>query len=344
MEFHSHLLREIVRCLEFGALLPIWVTEDSLPREVKKDMVVQLFGRPAIRRRVIPFAAACVAICGSLVATLPAGAAPSAPLPVKAGARYIALGDSLAFGYREAANLPAPTYNKAHSFVGYPEIVAKDLNLKLNNGSCPGETTGSMIRTKAASNGCEHGVGNVGPGYRSHYPLKSEYLRSQLDWAIDILKFYRGARLVTVSLGADDVALCQKTTADHCTSPAEISAMVTTVKNHMAQILYRLRQGALYKGQIVLVNDYSPNYADPVETNLVKQMNAAFDSSAAKWHAQVAQSFGAFQSAAAQTNGDGCAAGLLTILQSAATPCGAAPSMAGQVVLASAVEQAVVKS
>jgi hypothetical protein len=120
--------------------------------------------------------------------------------------------------------------------------------------------------------------------------------------------------------------------------------MVTRVKKHIGQVLYRLRLGALYKGQIVLVNDYSPNYSDPVETNLVKQMNAAFDSAAVKWHAQVASTFEAFQNAAAQTKGDACAAGLLTILQGAATPCGTAPSTAGQVVLASAVEQAIVKS
>lgn len=253
------------------------------------------------------------------------------------------MGDSVSFGYREAANLPAPTYNKPHSFVGYPEIVAKDLGLKLNNGSCPGETSGSMITIKAPTNGCEHGVGNVGAGYRSRYSLKQEYLSSQLSWAIDLLKYYRGTRLVTLSLGASDIALCQETTADHCTSPAEISAMTTKLKNHVAEILERLRRGALYKGQLVLVNDYSANYADPVQTNLVNAVNAAFDSLATKWHAAVAPTFQAFQNAAAQTSGDACAAGLLTVLQGAATPCGAEPSLAGQTVLASAVEKVIVK-
>lgn len=307
-------------------------------------MVVHIFRRPEARRRWVPFAAACVAICGSLVATLPAGASPSAPPPVGPGSRYIALGDSVSFGYREAANLPKPTYNAARSFVGYPEIVAKDLGLKLNNGSCPGETSGSMITIKAPSNGCEHGVGNVGPGYRTNYPLKQSYLGSQLSWAIDLLKYYRGTKLVTLSVGASDVALCQATTADHCASPTEVSAMTTKVKKNVYQVLERLRRGALYKGQLVLVNDYSPNYADPVQTNLAKAVNAAFDSSAAKWHAQIAPTFESFQNAAAQTSGDACAAGLLTVLQSAATPCGAEPSVAGQTVLAAAVEQVIVKS
>lgn len=307
-------------------------------------MIVQFLRRPTLRRRVLPLAAAGIAICGSLVATLPAGAAPSGPPPVAPGSRYLALGDSLSFGYREPGNLPVPDYKTARSFVGFPEVVAKDLGLKLTNGSCPGETSGSMIAVKAPTNGCERGVGNVGRGYRGHYPLKTGYSGSQLSFAIDWLKYFRGTRLLTLSIGADDVALCQATTTDHCASATESSAMVAKVKNHVFEILQRLRRGARYKGQIVVVNDYSPNYSDPAQTSLAKALNKALASSASRWQARVARSFQAFHHAAAQAHGDACAAGLLTILQAASTPCGAEPSVAGQALLASSVEQVTAKS
>jgi hypothetical protein len=66
---------------------------------------------------------------------------------------YLALGDSIVFGYR-----PLPSfadYRNPAAFTAYPEDVARALKLNLVNAACPGETTASMINTGAPSNGCE---------------------------------------------------------------------------------------------------------------------------------------------------------------------------------------------
>src|ERR1700692_2390125 len=57
---------------------------------------------------------------------------------------YLALGDSVAFGYAPPQAVPAPNYANAGSFVGYPEDVAELLGERVSNASCPGETSTSM--------------------------------------------------------------------------------------------------------------------------------------------------------------------------------------------------------
>jgi len=47
-----------------------------------------------------------------------AGRGTSAPMPpITAGSRYLALGDSVTFGYQEPQVIPAPDYSNAASFV-----------------------------------------------------------------------------------------------------------------------------------------------------------------------------------------------------------------------------------
>ena len=74
--------------------------------------------------------------------------------PVVAGSRYLALGDSVPFGYREANAIDTPRPRHASNAVGFPEDVAANLGLKLTNAACPGETTGSFLNVNAQSNGC----------------------------------------------------------------------------------------------------------------------------------------------------------------------------------------------
>ena len=55
------------------------------------------------------------------------------------GTLYLALGDSLAFGYN-----PSKPTDLSNS-VGYPAIVAQIIRRRLANVSCPGESSGSFI-------------------------------------------------------------------------------------------------------------------------------------------------------------------------------------------------------
>jgi len=69
---------------------------------------------------------------------------------VTPGSDYLALGDSVSFGYRESTTVPAPDYSSAANFVGFPEDVAAALGLHLANASCPGETSSSFLMCQRA--------------------------------------------------------------------------------------------------------------------------------------------------------------------------------------------------
>jgi lysophospholipase L1-like esterase len=292
-------------------------------------------------KRGILALAATAALAGSLMSTLPASAASSPQKPVFQGARYLALGDSVPFGFREASTLPTPDYNKPKSFSGFPELVARDLGLRLTNASCPGETTSSMINKKAQSNGCLTRP-DGSPGYRAAFPLHVKYSGSQLDFAAHWLGTHPNTRLVTLMIGANDGFLCQETTPDHCAS--ELTQVLNEIHTNVGEILQRLRNRAGYAGQIVIVSYYSLNYADKNQTALSIALNQSIADAAKPYNVRIANGFRLFKRGAAQAGGDTCAAGLLTILQGQSTPCGVHPSFGGQALLASAVERVVTKS
>src|SRR3954464_2262199 len=138
----------------------------------------------AARRMVVALAAVtCVATttsCSSEDASADGGAA-SSSAAAEAGT-YLALGDSVPFGYRGGATADFP---EAANFVGYPELVGEELGYDVLNASCPGETTDSFLDATAQSNGCENTL-NSPMGYRTAYPLHVLYdsvKQSQLDYA-----------------------------------------------------------------------------------------------------------------------------------------------------------------
>src|SRR5579875_1247464 len=92
---------------------------------------------------------------GSLVAATPSQAAAPKQPPVTAGATYLALGDSIAFGCREtdSTHFPKAGYTEASNFVGYPEFVAKTRHRKRAHAACPGETASAMIDVSRQDNG-----------------------------------------------------------------------------------------------------------------------------------------------------------------------------------------------
>jgi lysophospholipase L1-like esterase len=260
------------------------------------------------------------------------------PPPVRSGTSYLALGDSVSFGYREAANLPAPVYTDASTFTGYPEDVAKALGLHVANAACPGETSKSLIAAKVTSNGCENSP--IGPvGYRTAYPLHVRYSGTQLSYAVRYLKTHPDTRLVSLMIGANDGFLCQETTKDGCAS--ELPGVLKQISINVRTILSELRYHADYRGQIVIVNYYSLDYSSATANASSQGLNAAMDSAAKPFHVEVADGYGVFKSAATQVGGDSCKAGLLTTLTTGG--CGVHPSVAGQALLAMAVEDAIVR-
>lgn len=305
--------------------------------------------RPLLPRFGRRTAVRILAVTAAASAALVTGAASSsaAPVhrqpPVKTGSNYLALGDSVSFGYRESANLPYPNYSDAKSFVGYPEYVATALGLKVANASCAGETSSSFVTSNVVSNGCEANPVTHAPGYRTFFPLHVKYSGTQLSYAIHYLKTHRNTRLVSLMIGANDGFVCRKVTTDKCAK--ELPKVLKQVKANVRIILNGIRYQAHYRGQIVILNYYSLDYTDPAQVAQSKLLNAAQDSGARPYNVSIADGYGIFKAAAAQVGGNTCTAGLITTLTPApappASPCGIHPSIGGQSLLAVAVEKVI---
>jgi lysophospholipase L1-like esterase len=262
--------------------------------------------------------------------------ADSHPAAPHSASDYLALGDSVTFGYREQANLPAPDYSDGSSFVGYPEDVGAALGLNVANAACPGETSTSLIEPNVVSNGCENSPGG-GPGYRTLYPLHVSYSGTQLQYALRFLRTHPHTELVSLMIGANDGFLCQATTPDHCAT--ELPAVLKQISSNVADILWSIRHEARYQRQIVIVNYYSLDYANATDNASGEVLNQAVDGAAQPFNVRIADGFSVFQNAALQASGSTCQAGLLTQLTTGG--CGIHPSVAGQALLASAVEDAI---
>jgi lysophospholipase L1-like esterase len=261
-------------------------------------------------------------------------------LPVTRGSSYLALGDSVPFGYQEPQVVPAPDYANAASFANYPDIVGQELHLNVANLACPGETTASFINTSAVSNGCENTLGDTTQSYRANYPLHYQYSGSQLAAALAFLAANPNTRLVSLMIGANDVFVCQEQTSDDCASVSEQLGVAEEIAKNVGIILSAIRNQAHYTGQIVIVNYYSLDYADSSD-NIESQLgDATLDLSALPYHVEIANGYGIFQAASVDSAQDPCTAGLLTQLGSPGT-CGVHPSYAGQSLLAQSVLEAI---
>jgi lysophospholipase L1-like esterase len=308
-------------------------------------------GTPATARRVLTAVLVMVCALGLLFATSGSALAkkrghkPKKPsitphTAITKGSGYLALGDSVTFGFEEQQVVPAPNYADAASFIAYPEMLGKELHLTVANAACSGETSSSLIDATAQSNGCESSPGG-GPGYRTNFPLHVSYSGSQLAYAVGYLKKHKNVRLVSLMIGANDFFVCQETTADHCSSLTEQSGVIGTVEKNVATILTAIRKQAKYNGQIVILNYYALNYADQAAAQQSALLNQSVDGAARPFHVEIADGFGELEAAAAHSGGSSCTAGLLTQLTGASTPCGIHPSYAGQALLAQAVENAI---
>jgi lysophospholipase L1-like esterase len=288
--------------------------------------------RSLIRRAAM---AACVAV-GVAAGLMPAVSASAGSVTgPAANGTYLALGDSVAFGYVPPEAVPPPNYRSAHSFVGYPEDVAQALRVRVWNASCPGETTASMLMPGVVSNGCENSPGSP-TGYRTLYPLHVQYQGTQMQYALQYLAVHRHTQLVTIDIGANDAFLCQETTADHCTSPAELQAVLEEIQANLTAIYTQIRDVANYQGPLVALAYYSLSYSDPAQMASAQLLNSVIATVTEDFGGKVADGFAAFEGPSMAAGGSPCAAGLLIKLPDGT--CNIHPSPAGHLLLAQAIE------
>ena len=134
-----------------------------------------------------------------LIVILMAGAS------VQAQQTYMAIGDSLAFGFQQdkfVSELLSGTYDPANFNTGYVDVFGSILrnslpNLKTVNFSCPGETTITL-----AVGGCPFHNSLIALPLHQSYPGSTPQLRA----AVDYLQAHPGeVLLITLTIGANDL-------------------------------------------------------------------------------------------------------------------------------------------
>lgn len=268
-------------------------------------------------RFIVPLAAVA-----ALVVTGALQAAPSHP-------SYLALGDSVSFGYITGDGY---AYTRAANFVGFPDYVARALGLTETNAACPGETSGSFLSSAATDNGCR--------AYRSKFPLHAAYSGTQAAFATAFLKAHPNTKLVTIQLGANDGFLLEaQCKLDVACETAGLPGVLKQVAANLDTIIKAIK-ATKFTGRIVVVNYYSLDYGDPVQTSFASSLDQAIAGRAVADGASVADAFSPFETAAQAAGGHTCQAGLLNASPADQTTCDVHPSQYGQQLLAQAVEQA----
>jgi lysophospholipase L1-like esterase len=157
-----------------------------------------------------------IAAALALSATVLAATASAAKPPHEG---YLAIGDSLAFGYsQQLFNENEKTGENPAAFTnGYVDDYLKTLpaGVALTNDGCPGETTDSMIGNGPLSAQMAAALGTTGEApcaykYVAKHPLHNEYVgtSSQLENALEVTKVIgKGENpitTITLNIGAND--------------------------------------------------------------------------------------------------------------------------------------------
>jgi lysophospholipase L1-like esterase len=257
------------------------------------------------------------------------------------GHNYLALGDSVAYGY---SPLIAFAISKgilppdAALFKGYPDTAAASLDLNEVNSSCPGETTAGFISRTAANDFL------CLPFLASGIPLHTSYSGSQLDFALSYLSAHPTTSLVTIDIGANDVFKLATACGGQNTScfAGGLSAVLTGIDANLRFIFAELRNVARYHHAIVVLTYYSLSY-DPATAAGTQALNAPIIDAANAYGALVASGFDAFEGPALATpDKSSCEAGLLIVL--APGVCDVHPTPAGRDLLAAAIVGAIAAS
>jgi lysophospholipase L1-like esterase len=168
---------------------------------------------------------------------------------------YLALGDSLAFGYSEAKfGELKPEENPADYDTGYVDDFAKllkigDPGLQVINDGCPGETTESFIKGP-----CEYQL-----AYRLHHPYAGGPTSSQLSDALAYLQSNPNTNPITLDIGANDALGVIEHTCDkkvECVIK-EAPALFAHIAANLGLILTDLR-GADPHATIIVLGLYNP--------------------------------------------------------------------------------------
>jgi lysophospholipase L1-like esterase len=199
---------------------------------------------------------------------------------------YLALGDSVTYGYQASKIVPGFTADDLDT--GYVDVFATQLRsiqptIQVVNYGCPGESSTTFIR-----GGC--------PVALTGFPLHDSFSGSQLDAAIAFLRAHRGEmRPITITLWGNDVReLLRACGPDLECVLSGAPATIDRLASNLDSILRQLRTAAPNAEIVVtgawdsFVGDFAT--ADP----LFIAMNAAMAEFAARNDARFADVFPIF--------------------------------------------------
>lgn len=199
---------------------------------------------------------------------------------------YLALGDSLAFGFQfHIFNQHFPAVPPTLFEHGYVDDFRQMLHpirpdIETINYGCPGETTDSFIR-----GGCLYTL--------QGFPLHDSYSGSQLDAAITFLRAHHGqVSPITFNLGTNDLNVLSDRCGDDVSCyKREGPIVIDQIAEHLDEILGALRAVAP-TSEILTFTNYN---VDPNFLKLIVAFNAVVEKTAAAHHVRVANVFAAFR-------------------------------------------------
>lgn len=214
---------------------------------------------------------------------------------------YLALGDSLAFGYQQAKFVQLaqhPPVDPAAFSTGYVDDFTQMLRMiqptiQTVNYGCPGETTTRFL----SSAGC--------PTYP--FALHNGYTTSQMDAALAFLRTHPGqVSPITLDIGSDDVIGLLEGCATQSNPQSCIDSVLPGALNQVAtnlnSILSELR-AASPSSEIIVMEYYNPLAVTPLAdaSNAVAvQLNNVIADDAQAHDARVADTFTPFNLASPQ--------------------------------------------
>jgi len=248
-----------------------------------------------IRRITLTMALMALGVLGTLPRASVSAATTIAPQPKQ---YYLALGDSLTFGYQQAridAEVQATgTVNPADFTTGLANDYLRILQglrpgIQLVNYGCPGETSTQFVSVS----GCPSF------SYQGHaFPLHNAFTGTQLAAALAFIAAHPGqVSPITVDIGANDVnqlvATCGGLGNLTCVASAFPAALKSFGQN-LAQTLGALRQAAP-DASISVLELYNPYIvAAPSSGVLADALNKVIVQVAAATHVNVADAYTPF--------------------------------------------------
>jgi lysophospholipase L1-like esterase len=241
---------------------------------------------------------------------------------------YLALGDSIAFGYDPNIENDPPEH-----FTGYPDDLAKLLGIGVTNAGCSGEATGGFLSADGNDHGCRD---NKAKG-----ELHTKYTEPQMDFAVSYLKSHPDTKLVTIDIGANDVLIMK----DACDGAVlcegrHMPGVLIDLHSNLKKIFSGIRDDAGYRGKLAVMTIYIPDYSNAVNVVAMDAVNDVIKHEATDDGVGgiIADGYGAMKAAAADSDGDACRAGLLIPLPQGG--CDIHPSPKGRAVLVQAFKAA----